>query len=311
MNQNRLTRRLIALATMVTLSVYGGLAIGSPQLQVDTTEVRTTLSLGTNWKFVQDDALTDAAALESTGATWQTVNLPHTWNAHDAATLKASSYKRGIGWYRLEFATPPAGSRHWLEFGAASLVADVWLNGQKLGRHKGGFTAFRFDVTGRLVDAGKNVLLVKVNNSAPKKEDDDTAIAPLGGDFNVSGGLYRHVSLISTADTVHFDLADLGGPGVYANTTSIADGNATVHVRAKLKSDSNRDGDYIVRASLLLPDGPVAQNNEARVSLKAGGNLEVPQDLRITNPHLWQGSRTPSCTSWSWRCCETASPSTR
>jgi beta-galactosidase len=103
-----------------------------------------------NWRFVQDNSLTDDEALESTAADWQTVSLPHTWNAEDAASLDAEDYKRGLGWYRLEFATPTVGVRHWLEVGAASLVADVWLNGQKLGQHRGGFTQFRFDVTDRL-----------------------------------------------------------------------------------------------------------------------------------------------------------------
>lgn len=102
---------------------------------VNARELRTTTPLVRNWKFVQDD----------TPATdWQPISLPHAWNA-------AAPYKRGIGWYRLTFETPTTGARHWLEFGAASIVADVWLNGRKLGRHKGAFTAFRFDVTDKLI----------------------------------------------------------------------------------------------------------------------------------------------------------------
>ena len=48
-------------------------------------------------------------------------------------------------------------------------MADVWLNGKKLGQHKGAFTAFRFDVTDVLRPTG-NVLVVKTDNSAPKTE---------------------------------------------------------------------------------------------------------------------------------------------
>ena len=44
-------------------------------------ELRTTTPLDKGWKFVQDDRLTDAAALATNGAGWQTVDLPHTWNA--------------------------------------------------------------------------------------------------------------------------------------------------------------------------------------------------------------------------------------
>src|SRR5690606_340553 len=216
-----------AVAMMLTVSTYPHQAAAQV---VDTTEVRIVQPLNENWRFVQDDELTETEALSSTADDWEPVTLPHTWNAEDAASLEAEDYVRGLGWYRLEFPSPEAGARHWLEFGAASMVADVWLNGQKLGQHKGAFTAFRFDVTDELVESGANELLVKVDNSLPTSDYDVTAIIPLGGDFNMYGGLYRHVSLISTADPVHFDLADFGGPGVYATTTAIAGGDATVNV---------------------------------------------------------------------------------
>lgn len=262
--------------------------------QVDATPLRATQSLHENWRFIENDELTDEAALRSSGEGWQIVNLPHTWNAVDAASTDLpGSYERGRGWYRLEFATPPAGVRHWLEFGAASLVADVWLNGRDLGEHAGGFTAFRFDVTNVLNRGGTNVLLVKVDNSRPREESDRTAIAPLGGDFNVSGGLYRHVSLISTADGAHFDLADLGGSGVYAATTSIAGGAATVNVRAKVRSDAQTPGEYVVRASLVDAAGQIAATAEQPVSLAGGADDEVVLDLNVTNPRLWNGRADP------------------
>jgi beta-galactosidase len=97
--------------------------------------LRITTALNANWKFVQDDNLTDKEALSASGNDWETVNLPHTWNANDAASLNATGYKRGLGWYRLALDTPSEGVRHWLEFNGASMVADVWLNGEHLGQH--------------------------------------------------------------------------------------------------------------------------------------------------------------------------------
>src|SRR5207249_4975385 len=130
-------------------------------------------------------------------------------------------YKRGLGWYRLEFDNPGTGATQWLQFDGASIVADVWLNGQKLGQHKGAFTAFRFDVTGKLLTDQENVLLVKTDNRAPTANSDSTAIAPLSGDFNMSGGLYRSVSVVSTLDNVHFALNDLGSSGIFARTSAL------------------------------------------------------------------------------------------
>ncbi len=285
---------LIAVLTVTAVLTFAPLLLGDPGLSGSNKELRTTTSLDQNWKFVQNDGLTEDQALAGEGPDWKTVNLPHTWNAEDAATTKATRpYKRGLGWYRLEFDTPQAGARKWLQFDATSIVADVWLNGQKLGQHKGAFTAYRFDVTDRLASNGKNVLLVRADNRAPVTKHDPTAIIPLEGDFNMSGGLYRHVSLITTADPVHFDLNDLGASGVYATTKSISGSQATVTVRAIVKADSEQEGDYVVSTSLVDADGRLAQNSKRTITMTGGGRQEVVQDLNVSNVHLWQGVEDP------------------
>jgi beta-galactosidase len=260
--------------------------------QSQTAEPRSIQPLASGWRFVQDDLLTDEAALAATGDDWQSVTLPHTWNAQDAAgTHVTVPYKRGRGFYRLAFDAMARGGRHWLQFDGASLVADVWLNGSKLGQHKGAFTTFRFDVTDLLRPKG-NLLVVKTDNSAPKTESDLTAIAPLSGDFNVSGGLYRMVSLVSTSADVHVALDDLGGSGVYARTTGIAD-PATVNVRVKLSNDGPVAGTYTVRAALMDAAGRLAGEARTAVALAANGTAEASQDLGVAQPHLWQGIHDP------------------
>jgi beta-galactosidase len=284
---------LIASVVVLAFPTYARITHTETGVSGNVKQVRSTMSLDQNWKFIQDDSLTDDAALSSSGMGWQTINLPHTWNSHDAANLHATKpYKRGIGWYRLEFDAPSRGARRWIEIGAASIVADVWLNGVKLGQHKGAFTAFRFDVTDMISAAG-NVLLIKTDNRAPVTDRDPTAIMPLAGDFNMSGGLYRHVSLISTPDPVHFDLADMGGPGVYATTTSISTANASMTVRSRLKSDSKDDGQYVVRISLIDAGGRVVQSAQKEVQLTSGSDVEIVQDLHINDAHLWQGLADP------------------
>jgi beta-galactosidase len=256
-------------------------------------ELRTTLPLNAGWRFELDEDRSDEEALEASGDDWDEVSLPHTWNAEDAASLDAGGYERSVGWYRLEFPTPDEGARHWLEIGAASLIADVWLNGEHLGQHKGAFTAFRFDVTEELNDDGENVLLIKADNREPAAEDDPTAIAPLGGDFNVAGGLYRYVALVSTADRVHFALGDLGGPGVYATTTSIEGGNASVNVRAKVVSDGAEAGEYVVCVGLLDDAGRTVGSAEQPIRLEPGQADEVELDVSVAGARLWQGREDP------------------
>jgi len=265
---------------------------------ISAAEARTTTALDKQaWRFVQDDALTDAQALADDGSTWSNVTLPHTWNEKDAASIAqttpaSTNYKRGRGWYRLDFDAPATGATQWLQFDGASIVADVWLNGKKLGQHKGAFGRFRFDITDKL-QPGKNVLVVKADNTAPTTGTDATAIMPLSGDFNMSGGLYRSVSLVSTPNAAHFALDDFGASGVYATTTAISGSSATVGVRAKLKNAGATDGRFVLRMALLDAGGQVAQSTSSSVEAKAGEAAEFSQSLALGNAHLWDGIKDP------------------
>ena len=259
--------------------------------------VRRETALLDHWHFVQDDALADASALASTGAGWQVVSLPHSWNMIDAASTAQTGpdskpYRRGHGWYRLEFERGTAPANAWLQFDGASIVADVWLNGQYLGRHRGAFTAFRFDVTGKL-RSGKNVLLVKVDNSAPAHGGDPTAIAPLGGDFNMSGGLYRGVSLIETPARAHIALGDHGASGVYADTVATSGSHATVHVRARLENGESSGAGLALRARLLDAAGRARASTTRQLHAGAGTLTESGLVLSVARPHLWQGVKDP------------------
>lgn len=86
-------------------------------------------------------------------------------------------------------------SRFFIYFGAANYRADVWLNGQKLGNHQGGFTPFNFEITDKLKE-GENFLVVKVNNSRDKDE-----IPALETDWWNYGGLTRDVFLVELPST--------------------------------------------------------------------------------------------------------------
>ncbi|MDB5778557.1 MAG: hypothetical protein JWP77_666 [Polaromonas sp.] len=269
----------------------------APVANID--QIRTVTPLLNNWRFVFDEKLSDEQVLNTNATNWSSVTLPHTWNATDAATTAQSTpstplYQRGIGWYQLEFdGGAPSTATKWLQFDAASITADVWLNGVKLGQHRGAFTAFRFNVTDA-VKPGKNVLVVKTDNRSALRDGDPTAIAPLSGDFNMSGGLYRGVSLISTASKAHIALGDLGGPGVYAKTNSVNGTNASVNVLARLENALQVAGTYAVTASLLDSEGKAVKQSVTRsVSLKPGEKITVSQDLSITNARLWQGLADP------------------
>jgi beta-galactosidase len=302
-------RRLVTLLAVMatTLGAATPAAASDPRSAVvggatplaTSAELRQSLPLQQGWRFALDDALSDQQALDAQTFSWQAVNLPHTWNRLDAATTVQTTpaskpYRRGVGWYRLRFDAPVArAGTQWLEFGGASIAATVWLNGVRLGEHRGAFTAFRFDVTLALRARG-NELLVKTDNRAPTRYGEPTTIVPLSGDFNMAGGLYRGVRLISTADKAHVALDDFGGPGVYASTTALRDGTASVQVLTRLRQHGSSAARYTLRTRLLSAvDRPVAAPSLSPVRLAPGAALDVRQDLQVAKARLWQGAADP------------------
>jgi hypothetical protein len=118
--------------------------------------------------------------------------VPGDWNSQ-AAKLE---FYEGTVWMRQKFnAAPKDGKRYFLYFGAVNYESHVYLNGKKLGSHKGGFTPFQFEVTGRLLK-GENTVVVKADNT--RHQDD---IPTVNTDWWNYGGITRDVLLAETPDT--------------------------------------------------------------------------------------------------------------
>ncbi len=128
-------------------------------------------------------------------SSWERINLPHTWNANDTEDV-GPGYCRGIGWYRKQFqiAAKYRGKAVRLRIGAAGQHSIIWVNGKKVGEHRGGYESFEFDITSKLVWGQKaNVLVIRVDNLY------DPDVAPtVKTDIQWYGGLYRDVKLIIT-----------------------------------------------------------------------------------------------------------------
>ncbi|RNL52562.1 glycoside hydrolase family 2 protein [Pedobacter jejuensis] len=114
------------------------------------------------------------------------MNVPGDWNSQSE---KLELYE-GTIWLRRKFdAQPQKGKRYFVYFGAVNYEAHVYLNGKKIGTHKGGFTPFQFEVTGKL-KAGSNSIVVKADNT--RKPDE---IPTVNTDWWNYGGITRDVYL--------------------------------------------------------------------------------------------------------------------
>ena len=252
---------------------------------------RESTLLDSGWRFMQSDPAgvggqamspADANWIDSS---WQAVSIPHNWGWENAQQGK--DFYRGPGWYRRELhITPEPGKRYFLQFEAASLVADVYLNGKLLGEHRGGFGAFCFEITTNLSAAGTDLLAVRVSN---QREPD---IAPLSGDFSVYGGLYRPVHLIETA-AEDFTPTDHGSPGVAWLQTKVTQEEAVIDVTAQISNGTRRNQSRTLVATVLDGKGNPVASREEKITLAP--NVTAPYFLHVTvpKPHLWNGRLDP------------------
>ena len=197
---------------------------------------------------------------------WEKVTLPHTWNNLDGQD-GGNDYYRGKCTYRKTILKKdlPLGEEHYLEINGANLSSVVYLNGEKLKSHDGGYSTYRV----RLKDLrDENTLEVTVDNSPSDR------VYPQTADFTFYGGLYRDVRLISLPSS-HFSLENLGTPGI----------KATPDVKGTLDVEVEVDGDYdSILYTLLDREGRVVAEENSR---------ETKVTLSVPSPHLWNGRKDP------------------
>jgi beta-galactosidase len=252
---------------------------------------RESTLLDSGWRFMQGDpaGLTgqamDPADVNWIDSNWQAISLPHDWGWEDAQ--RGKNYYRGPAWYRRELnITPETGKRYFLRFEAASLVADVFLNGKRLGQHRGGFGAFCFEITTNLSTTGTNLLAVRVSN---KWEAD---IAPLSGDFSVYGGLYRPVRLIVTGGE-NLTLTDHASPGVAWLQTSVTETQAVLDMTAQISNGTRQKRPLTLVASVLDASGNQVADSRQQIALAPGATSPYWLRVVVSHPHLWNGRPDP------------------
>ena len=262
---------------------------------------RTVINFDKDWKFLK---LTQAEGLSKLAvedknfddSSWESVDLPHTWNAVDGADGRNGTdeggehYYRGMGGYRKKHIFPSelSGKRLFMEFEGANTVAELYINGKFVGKHEGGYSAFRFDITSFVRLGKENDICVKVNN-APSDH-----IAPITdqGDFTKMGGIYRNVSVIAV-DPLHIDLMDSGSPGVYITPENISDSGADIGVFVKLKNDGDKDTLMSVLAEISDADGNTVVSAKEKEIVIAGKITDHIMSLFLPKPHLWDGVTDP------------------
>ena len=210
---------------------------------------------------------------------WYFVNLPHTWNAIDGQD-GGNDYYRGTAYYAKSFnrsdlteGKDDTGKLYYLEFQGANASATVYVNGEKLAHHDGGYSTFRVNITNVMKD--ENLVVVEIDNSVNDR------VYPQKADFTFYGGLYRKVNIISV-DESHFDLDYFGGPGLKV-TPTLKGSDWEVTIESYVTSPKE---DLSIRNTVYDAQGNVVETVTKTVN-------ENVVNLPIKNAHLWDGVDDP------------------
>ena len=224
--------------------------------------MRKTIKINENWKFIKKDLSPD----EAETAEGIEVNIPFTWNNIDGQD-GGNDYARLACLFVKKFAKPQytADERVYVEFKGVNSSAKVWINGEPVAEHDGGYSTFRADITDYLKK--ENVLCVRADNSKTEK------VYPQTADFTFYGGIYRDVNLIIVNEN-HFDLDYYGNSGVKID--ALPDG-----------------GDGVVTVTAYVTGGGEVKIEILDDCAKVVGVGESGKPIRIANARLWQGVEDP------------------
>ncbi len=238
---------------------------------------------GRNGSFQKTGNFLPAAALSYDDTGWVDVDLPHDWVIslpfkNDPSLSSKGFYPIGrsypensVGWYRRVFDVPAEdkGKRISVEFDGVYREALVVFNGYYIGRHRGGYDPFRFDVTDFVKPGEPNVLLFRVDAT----ESD--------GWFYEGAGIYRHAWLVKSAP-VH-----VAQWGTFVRSTVQAS-RASLDIRTEVENHAGST--KAVRVTSTVVDGAgkiVAKVTSKPMAVLNDGMSTFEQQVSVGNPTLW------------------------
>ena len=251
---------------------------------------RSVTRLDTDWRFLRGDPHgAQDPALDDSG--WESATLPHSARIEQLVTGPAGSPDaqwQGVCWYRrkLRLEADAAGERL-LRFEGAMNVADVWLDGERIGGHRGGFLPFVLDLGARLGAHREHLLAVRLDN----RDDPITGPKPLAQlDFNLYHGLYRPVYLVRKDRLAITDplMADRpAGGGILVTYPRVSRESATVRVQVHVRNGHPAARELGLRVTLRELGGRGVARTTATLALDAGEDRHVVQELELRSPRLW------------------------
>jgi len=236
--------------------------------------VRIKKNINRDWKFTFSN-LDDNFSKEITSTdNWDRIGLPHSFSL---PYFRSESFYEGYGWYhkRIEIEESWLDKNIFIQFDGVFHVAEVFLNGKKVGEHKGGYTGFVVDISNH-VKTGKNLLAVRVNNLW------NAQLAPRAGEHVFSGGIYRDVYLNIT-DKLH-----VTWNGTFVSTPLVSEEKASVSIKTEISNKTTSKKKFTLKTLIEDTSGRIVAKMSNQKTIGGGQTKTYDQiSEEIKDPALW------------------------
>lgn len=217
-------------------------------------------------------------------SSWEDVKVPHSYSM-DA--INNIGYYKGQAWYRtnLNITASQKNKRVFIRFEGVGQEAIVYLNGKKIGKHIGGYSAFCFEITHHIKLDGENVIAVNVSNAPNFKR-----IPVNDALFNHYGGIYRPVKVFTTPNT-NISPNHYASSGVLVEVLEVNKEESRLAVKTHLSRISEQEKvslNYEVRDE----KGELVKASERGLVLVNEDSV-ITEFITIEKPILWDGKKQP------------------
>ncbi|WP_460678546.1 glycoside hydrolase family 2 TIM barrel-domain containing protein [Mucilaginibacter koreensis] len=248
-----------------------------------------SIRLNNGWEFLRQDLGSIWEAVRpitkdgpETVPQWQSVTLPHCFNARDAYDPDLNYYQ-GPGWYRtqIEVKNPYTNGRTLLHFEGAGQKTEVYVYTTKVASHNGGYDEWTVDLTEAIENfkktqaytqqfKGKIPVEIRCDNSR-----DVESIPSRLSDFNVYGGIYRYLNLVYTPAVSVED--------IFA-AANIKDKTGTIDIKARFYNPQQNQAP-LCTITLYNPAGKLVRQLK-NIAPSANENQALAT-IKLNNPLLW------------------------
>ncbi len=240
------------------------------------------LNLNGMWAFAfdpDDQGLAQRWFDPASAALSGSIVVPFPWQSTLSGV--AAPDQTGVAWYRRSFTVPAdwQGQRVVLHFGAVDYRAQVWVNGQPVGEHEGGYDPFEFDVTDVLA-AGANVVDVRVDDPAdlaeiPHGKQSSTPPNPWDDvDFTTVSGIWQTVWLEAR-------------PAAYIQQAHITPDVSHQQATFAVTVESPASGSLDLQISVQAPDGRTFAQAQT-LAISEAGTQTTSITVDLPDPLLWE-----------------------